>query len=134
MSRQIGPYALKNPWVLAPMAGVSEQPFRVMAFRHGGALCPTELVSPQGVWRRNFLQMADALGNAGVAALAVHPRTRAQGYSGKADWQVITDLKRHVGEKFPVIGNGDVKTPADALRMLETTGCDFVMIGRGALG
>jgi nifR3 family TIM-barrel protein len=83
---------------------------------------------------RNFLQMADELGAAGVAALAVHPRTRAQGYSGSADWSVITELKRHVGHAFPIIGNGDVKTTADAARMLETTGCDFVMIGRGALG
>jgi tRNA-dihydrouridine synthase len=78
--------------------------------------------------------MADVLGAAGCAALAVHPRTRAQGYSGKADWSVIADLKRHVGNAFPIIGNGDVKTVADAVRMLETTGCDYVMIGRGALG
>ncbi|MBX7100076.1 MAG: tRNA dihydrouridine synthase DusB [Myxococcaceae bacterium] len=232
--RRIGPYELKNPWVLAPMAGVSEQPFRTLAFKMGAALCPTELVSAQGLFRansrtlrylrhdvaierpyslqvfggepevmakaaligkewgaqiidinmgcpvkkvtksgsgssllcdppraaeivrqiaaatglpvtakirsgwdhhsKNFLEMADVLGAAGVAALAVHPRTRAQGYSGKADWSVIADLKRHVGEKFCVIGNGDVKTVEDAKRMLETTGCDLVMIGRGALG
>ncbi len=230
----IGPYRLKNPFILAPMAGVSEQPFRVLAFRLGAALCPTELVSAQGLFRvnerslrylrhdpqveipyslqlfggepevmaqaavigkqwgaqlidvnmgcpvkkvtksgagsallcdapragevvrqiraatglpvtakirsgwdahqKNFLAMADELGAAGVAALAVHPRTRAQGYSGKADWTVIADLKRHVGDKFPIIGNGDVKTVADATRMREQTGCDFVMIGRGALG
>ena len=230
----IGPYTLKNPYILAPMAGVSEQPFRVLAFELGAALCPTELVSAQGLFRvnqrtlrylrrdaavevpyslqlfggepevmakaalvgkewgaqlidinmgcpvkkvtktgagsgllcdppraadivrqvkaatglpvtakirsgwdhekKNFLQMADALGEAGVAALAVHPRTRAQGYSGKADWTVIRDLKRHVGNAFPIIGNGDVKSPADAARMLGETGCDYVMIGRGALG
>ncbi len=232
--RRIGPYELKNPWVLAPMAGVSERPFRVMAFKLGAALCPTELVSAMGLFHanartlkyllhdevverpyslqlfggepepmaraallakekgaqiidlnmgcpvkkvtksgagsallcdpkraaalvtairaatglpvtakirsgwdantRNFLEMADALGAAGVAALAVHPRTRAQGYAGEADWSVIAQLKRHVGEAFPIIGNGDVKTVADASKMLETTGCDFVMIGRGALG
>ncbi len=232
--RRIGPYELKNPWVLAPMAGVSERPFRVMAFQLGAALCPTELVSAMGLFHanartlkyllhdktveqpyslqlfggepeamaraavvakqwgaqiidvnmgcpvkkvtrsgagsallcdpkragtlvrmireatglpvtakirsgwdhdsRNFLEMADALGEQGVAALAVHPRTRAQGYAGQADWSVITALKRHVGEAFPIIGNGDVKTVADATRMLETTGCDLVMIGRGALG
>jgi tRNA-dihydrouridine synthase B len=230
----IGPYALKNRFILAPMAGVSEMPFRTIAFEQGAALCPTELVSAQGLFRintrtlrylrfnkeverpyslqifggepevmaraaaigkehgaqiidinmgcpvkkvtksgagsallcdppragqlvqlireatglpvtakirsgwdannRNFLEMADALGAAGVAALAVHPRTRAQGYSGKADWSVIADLKRHIGDAFPVIGNGDVKTVEDATRMLETTGCDYVMIGRGALG
>jgi tRNA-dihydrouridine synthase B len=230
----IGPYTLKNRWILAPMAGVSEMPFRVLAFRMGAALCPTELVSAQGLMRlsartlrylrhdaeverpyslqifggepevmvraalvakeqgaqvidinmgcpvkkvtktgagsgllcdppraaelvrqirlatglpvtakiragwdasnKNFLQMADVLGAAGVAALAIHPRTRAQGYSGQADWSLIAALKAHVGSAFPVIGNGDVKTVADAHRMLESTGCDFVMIGRGALG
>ncbi len=230
----IGPYTLKNRYILAPMAGVSEMPFRTLAFRLGAALCPTELVSAQGLFRintrtlrylrfdkdlerpyslqifggepevmaraavigkehgaqiidinmgcpvkkvtksgagsallcdpprarelvrlireatglpvtakirsgwdfhsRNYLNMADELGAAGVAALAVHPRTRAQGYSGKADWTVIADLKRHVGNGFPIIGNGDVKTVADAHRMHEQTGCDYVMIGRGALG
>ncbi len=230
----IGPYALKNRFILAPMAGVSEMPFRVLAFEQGAALAPTELISAQGLFRissrtlrylrydkrierpyslqlfggepevmakaaviakeygadiidinmgcpvkkvtktgagsgllcdssrageivrqikaatglpvtakirsgwdatqRNYLHMADMLGAAGVAALAVHPRTRAQGYSGKADWSVIADLKRHVGDAFPIIGNGDVKTVADAVRMIETTGCDYVMIGRGALG
>lgn len=230
----IGPYTLRNPWILAPMAGVSEKPFRVLAFEQGAALCPTELVSAQGLFRLtartlrylryepaverpyslqlfggdaeamakaavvakqygaeiidvnmgcpvkkvtktgsgsslmcdpsraadivrqireatglpvtakirsgwdanslNYREMADALGAAGVAALAVHARTRAQGYSGRADWGVIADLKRHVGNAFPVIGNGDVKTVADAHRMLDETGCDYVMIGRGALG
>ena len=50
---RLGPYSLKNPWVLAPMAGVSEQPFRVLAFRMGAGLCPTELVSAQGLMRAN---------------------------------------------------------------------------------
>jgi tRNA-dihydrouridine synthase B len=230
----IGPYTLKNRFILAPMAGVSEMPFRTIAFEQGAALCPTELVSAQGLFRintrtlrylrfnaeverpyslqifggepevmaeaavigkkhgaqiidinmgcpvkkvtktgagsgllcdppragllvklireatglpvtakirsgwdssqRNYLEMADVLGAAGVAALAVHPRTRAQGYSGKADWTVIADLKRHVGSRFPIIGNGDVKSVEDATRMTEQTGCDYVMIGRGALG
>ena len=231
--RTIGPYALRNPWVLAPMAGVSEQPFRVIAFQMGAALCPTELVSAQGLKRanartlkylrhdsqveqpyslqlfggeadamaeaavmgkqhgaqiidinmgcpvkkvtkngagsallcdppraaamvkqiiqatglpvtvkirsgwdahsRNYLAMGEQLEDAGCAALAMHARTRAQAYSGHADWNAIAELKRHV-KKMPVMGNGDVKTVADAKRMLETTGCDFVMIGRGALG
>src|SRR3954454_16687993 len=190
----IGPYTLRNRWILAPMAGVSEMPFRVLAFQMGAALCPTELVSAQGLMRlsartmrylrhdenveqpyslqifggepevmaqaslvgkqhgaqiidinmgcpvkkvtktgagsgllcdppraaelvkqisaatglpvtvkiragwdastRNFLQMADVLGSAGVAALAIHPRTRAQGYSGHADWSCIAALKK----------------------------------------
>jgi tRNA-dihydrouridine synthase B len=230
----IGPYTLPNRFILAPMAGVSEMPFRVLSFQMGAALCPTELVSAQGLFRvnarslrylrhdptvetpyclqifggepevmaqaavigkqwgaqiidinmgcpvkkvtksgagsgllcdppraadivrqialatglpvtakirmgwdaqqTNYLEMADALGAAGVAALAMHGRTRAQGYSGKADWNAIARLKAHVGNRFPVIGNGDVKTPDDARRMIEQTGCDYVMIGRGALG
>jgi nifR3 family TIM-barrel protein len=230
---RIGPYTLPNPFILAPMAGVSEKPYRVIAFRMGAALCPTELVSSQGLMRANqrtlkylrfdpeverpyslqifggepesmaraavigkeygaqvidinmgcpvkkvtkngagsallcepsraadlvraihaatglpvtckirsgwdahslnYLQVAGQLFEAGCAALAIHPRTRAQGYSGQADWRVIADLKRHFPERT-LIGNGDVRTPADARRMLETTGCDFVMIGRAALG
>ena len=229
----IGPYQLPNPYVLAPMAGVSEMPFRVLAFQMGAALCPTELVSAQGLFRanartvrylrhdpaierpyslqifggepevmaraalvgkewgaqiidinmgcpvkkvtktgagsallcdppraariveqiraasglpvtakirsgwdadtRNYLAMAEALENAGCAALAIHPRTRAQAYSGAADWSAIAELKRR-SPRMPIIGNGDVRTAQDALRMQESTGCDFVMIGRAALG
>jgi nifR3 family TIM-barrel protein len=229
----IASYQLKNPYVLAPMAGVSEQPFRVLAFQMGASLCPTELVSANGLLRanartlkylrhdaaverpyalqifggepevmaeaavigkghgaqiidinmgcpvkkvtkngagsallcdparasrmvraiaeatglpvtckirsgwdaanKNYLAMADQLAAAGCAALAVHPRTRAQGYSGQADWSVLADLKRHFPQ-LPLIGNGDVRSVADARRMQEMTGCDFVMIGRGALG
>src|SRR5215475_10137729 len=229
----IGPYELPNPYILAPMAGVSEMPFRVLAFKMGAALCPTELVSAQGLFRansrtlrylrhdseverpyslqifggepevmaraaligkqwgaqiidinmgcpvkkvtksgagsallcdppraaalvraiqdatglpvtakirsgwdaqhRNYLEMAAALEEAGCVGLAVHPRTRAQGYAGAADWSVIADLRRHV-RSMTLIGNGDVKTPADARRMRESTGCDLVMIGRAALG
>src|SRR5262249_47760343 len=82
---------------------------------------------------RNYLEVAGELENAGCAGLAVHPRTRAQGYSGSADWQVIADLKRCI-RRMPIIGNGDVKGPCDALRVLETNGCGLVMIGRAALG
>ena len=68
----------------------------------------------------------------GAQAIAVHARTRAQQYSGRADWRVIADVKRAVS--IPVFGNGDVRSGADARRMLEETGCDGVMVGRGVLG
>lgn len=229
---RIGPYELKNRWILAPMAGISEMPFRSLAFQLGAALCPTELVSAEGLmrasnrtmrylrrdeaWERPFsvqvfggnpavlaeaskvardhgaqiidvnmgcpvpkvtksgagcalmsdppraaeviehigratglpvtakiragidsrsincIEVGLALEAAGCAAVALHPRTRAQGYSGSADWNLIRELKAAL--RIPVIGNGDVKTVADARRMLEETGCDSVMIGRGALG
>lgn len=229
---RIGPYELKNRWILAPMAGISEMPFRSLAFRLGAGLCPTELVSAEGLmrasnrtmrylrrdeaWERPFsvqvfggnpatlaeaskvardhgaqiidvnmgcpvpkvtksgagcalmsdppraAEVIEAIGRAtglpvtakiragidsrsincvevglaleaaGCAAVALHPRTRAQGYSGSADWSLIRALKSAL--RIPVIGNGDVKTVADARRMLDETGCDAVMIGRGALG
>lgn len=229
---QLGPYTLKNKWILAPMAGVSEQPFREIAFELGVALAPTELVSATGLIRAstrtakylrhgdneqpfvvqlfggepeimaqaavmakeagahavdinmgcpvpkvtksgagsglmcdlpraaevvrqcreasglpvsakiragwteqslNYVEMGLALQEAGVAAVALHPRTRAQQYAGRADWTRIARLKDALAHT-PVIGNGDVVTVEDAHRMIEETNCDAVMIGRGALG
>lgn len=78
------------------------------------------------------VETAKVLESAGVAAVAVHGRTREQYYEGNADWQVIADVKKAVN--VPVIGNGDVMTGQDAIDMMEQTGCDGVMIARGALG
>ncbi len=227
----LGTHRLTNPWILAPMAGVSERPFRVLAREMGASLAPTELVSAVGLIRnsgrsRKFLardpserpfsvqlfggdpaQMAEAsirareagadildinmgcpvpkvtkngagsallchperaaelvtamraasglpvtvkiragwdlrtinatevarvLESAGAAAVALHARTRSQGYSGHADWNLIAQVKAAV--RIPVIGNGDVRTPDDAARMMRETGCDAVMVGRAALG
>lgn len=75
---------------------------------------------------------AKAVESAGGKAVSVHGRTREQQYTGKANWDIIRDVKQAVS--IPVIGNGDVFSPEDARRLLEHTGCDGVMIGRGALG
>ncbi|AEH46156.1 tRNA dihydrouridine synthase DusB [Parageobacillus thermoglucosidasius] len=86
-------------------------------------------------WDENHIyavENAQAVERAGGKAVAVHGRTRVQMYEGKADWNIIKQVKEAVN--IPVIGNGDVKTPQDAKRMLEETGVDGVMIGRAALG
>ena len=79
-----------------------------------------------------YVEAARMLEAAGVSAVAVHGRTREQYYTGKADWGAIAEVKQAVS--IPVIGNGDVFSAEDALAMLRKTGCDFVMIARGALG
>lgn len=80
----------------------------------------------------NAIQMAELAEKAGASAIAVHGRTRQQMYSGKVDYDIIANVKKAVG--IPVIGNGDIIDEQSATIMLEKTGCDAIMIGRGALG
>lgn len=227
----IGPIQLQHPVVMAPMAGVTDLPYRLIAREMGAALVYSELVSAKGIcygsnrtlelletdeaerpvglqifggeadvmvqaalhverygpdlldinmgcpvpkitrndegcalmldpkragrlvqrvveavslpvtvkirkgWDDNNVtapQVARELEKAGVAAIAIHGRTREDFYSGRADWDIIREVKKAVD--IPVIGNGDVASPQDAVRMLEQTGCDAVMIGRACLG
>lgn len=80
----------------------------------------------------NAVEVAKTIEKAGASAIAIHGRTRAQGYSGVADWGIIKKVKEAIS--IPVIGNGDIKSCYDAKRMIEETGCDAIMIGRGVLG
>lgn len=80
----------------------------------------------------NAIEVGKLVEKAGASLIAIHARTRSQGYSGNADWNIIKELKENVN--IPVIGNGDIKTIEDAKKMLEETKCDAIMIGRASLG
>ncbi len=80
----------------------------------------------------NAVTIAKLCEKAGASAIAIHPRTRAQGYTGHANWEIIKQVKESV--KIPVIGNGDILSAEDAKKMIDETGCDAVMVGRAALG
>ena len=79
-----------------------------------------------------FRDVAQIAQDEGIQMITLHPRTVSQGYSGNADWSLIKELKQLVD--IPVVGNGDITTPEDAKNMIAQTGCDYVMIGRGAMG
>lgn len=82
--------------------------------------------------RHLFLDIAQTAQEENIRMITLHPRTASQGYSGTSDWSLIRLLKRNV--RVPVVGNGDILTPEDAGRMIQETGCDYVMVGRGAMG
>lgn len=113
--------------------GLTRRILRTLVGAAGGR--PVTLKVRAGVTdegRRAFLRIARAAEDEGVAMITLHPRTVSQGYSGRSDWSLIAELKRAVG--VPVVGNGDIGSPEDARDMIERTGCDYVMIGRGAMG
>jgi len=96
--------------------------------------CPVTVKIRSG-WDKNSInavEVAKVCEKAGAKAICVHPRTRSQGYSGFADWEIIKQVKNNVS--IPVIGNGDIKTCYDAKRMLEETNCDAIMVGRAVVG
>ncbi|MCX7765390.1 MAG: tRNA-dihydrouridine synthase, partial [Candidatus Sumerlaeia bacterium] len=80
----------------------------------------------------NYIELAQALADAGADAICLHPRTQAQLFHGTADWHMIARLKQHL--RVPVIGNGDVRSPAEARKMRELTACDAIMVGRAIIG
>ena len=79
-----------------------------------------------------FREIAEIAEDEGIQMITLHPRTVSQGYSGNADWTLIKELKEI--SNLPIVGNGDITTPEDAKTMIDETGCDYVMIGRGAMG
>jgi nifR3 family TIM-barrel protein len=83
---------------------------------------------------KNIVEIAERLQDAGIKAITIHGRTRAQLYKGKADWTLIGEVKKNPRMKIPVIGNGDIVTPQEAMEVFQKYGVDGIMIGRGAVG
>ena len=122
--RNGGSALLKDP-------GLMERIIRAVAL----AVKTPVTVKIRSGWRRNQIVAAEIARMAeasGASAITVHPRTQEDGFTGKADWDVIRQVKEAV--KIPVIGNGDVLSGPDAASLLKQTGCDAIMVGRGALG
>jgi nifR3 family TIM-barrel protein len=103
------------------------------AVRASGIPVTAKIRSGFGAERETYLEVSRELFEAGVAAVTLHPRHRGQMFSGAADWGHIAALKKSFPDRV-VVGNGDVRAPGDAARMLASTGCDGVMVGRAAMG
>jgi tRNA-dihydrouridine synthase B len=124
VSREAGAALLRNKPLLADLARAVVD----------GATVPVTAKIRSG-WDRessDLEQIGGVLEQSGVSAIAIHARTRSEGFSGQANWSDIRRLKQAVS--VPVLGNGDVRTADDARRMLEETGCDGILVGRGAVG
>ena len=128
------------PHITRQMAGAALLRHRQVTRRIFRALVestrrPVTLKMRAGVTAENrhlFLDIAGVAEEEGIRMITLHPRTASQGYSGKSDWSLIKLLKDAV--QVPVVGNGDIVRPEDAAGMIEQTGCDYVMVGRGAMG
>ena len=124
LKSQAGAALLKNP----------EKIYEIVSSVVAAVKCPVTVKIRSG-WDQNSInavEVAKICEKAGARAITVHPRTRSQGYSGQADWSIIKMVKENV--HIPVIGNGDITDIYKAKAMLEETGCDLIMIGRGVLG
>ena len=124
LKSQAGAALLKNP----------EKIYEIVSSVVAAVKCPVTVKIRSG-WDQNSInavEVAKICEKAGASAITVHPRTRSRGYSGQADWSIIKKVKENV--HIPVIGNGDITDIYKAKAMLEETGCDLIMIGRGVLG
>ena len=121
---QAGSALLKNP----------DKIYKIVKAVVNAVSCPVTVKIRSGWDKKNIncVEVAKICEKAGAKAICIHPRTRSEGYSGHSDWSLIKEIKNNVS--IPVIGNGDIKTVYDAKNMLDETGCDLIMIGRGVLG
>ncbi len=122
LKQQAGAYLLKNPARVAQIITKVSDAIDI----------PLTVKIRSGFNSVNAVEIAQIAENNGAAALTIHPRTAMQGFSGDADWDIIKKVKENIN--IPVIGNGDIKDAPDAARMLDKTGCDYIMIGRAARG